>query len=191
MIKQLSATPISISANEMYEALSRGIIDCATHTITNQKTRSLGEVAHNVILDSLGGFVGGSTINLRLSKWDALTADERTAILKNVPQLITESLFAYIDQDTSARKEMEAKGNKFYHLDSDAGAVIKKYREDYVAKDAVEKGTAHGIEHAQQIADEVRALRSKWDKLLEENGRDPATFQKLLWQEVYSKVSVN
>ncbi|MCP5368510.1 MAG: C4-dicarboxylate TRAP transporter substrate-binding protein [Hyphomicrobiales bacterium] len=190
LIKAMGAVPVSISANEMYEALQRGTIDCATHSITNQKTRSLGEVAHNVILNSLGGFMGGSTINIRTDKWAKLTPDERTAILKNVPKLIAEALFAYVNLDISVQKEMEAKGNKFYKADDDLAKFITDFRADYVANKTPAKGKQRGVKNPEKIAATIKELRAKWDKLLADNGRDQESFEKLMWQEIYSKVSV-
>ncbi|WP_373086606.1 C4-dicarboxylate TRAP transporter substrate-binding protein [Sneathiella sp.] len=191
LVKAMGAIPVSISANEMYEALERGTLDCATQAITNQKTRSLGEVAHNVILNSLGGFMGGSFINMRLEKWNELNPSERTVILKNVPKLITEAMFGYIDGDIEVRKEMEAKGNKFYDADPDLAKFIKDFRTDYIKTRAVEKGKERGVKNPQIIADKIVELRAKWDKLLAENGRDRETFERLLWEQVYSKVPVN
>lgn len=191
LVKAMGAVPVSISANEMYEALQRGTIDCATHSITNQKTRSLGEVAHNVILESLGGFMGGSTINIRTDKWESLTPSERTAILKNVPQLIAEAIYAYVQGDVDVQKEMEAKGNKFYAAGPKLAKFIQDFRADYIKTRAPEKGRERGVKDPEAIATKIVELRAKWDGLLAKHGRDQKTFEKLLWDEVYSKVPVN
>ena len=174
----------------MYEALERGIIDCATHSITSQKTRSLGEVAHNIITNSLGGFMGASLINLRTDKWDNLTADEKTAILKNLPKLITTSVFNYVNQDIEVRKEMEAKGNKFYEADPDLAKFITDFRADFIENKVVEKGKSRGIKEPAKILETVQRLTTKWKKLIADNGRTPETLEKLLWQEIYSKIPV-
>lgn len=190
LVKELGATPVSISGGEMYEALSRGLIDCAPHSITNQKTRSLGEVAHYVILDSVGGYFGGSLINLRLDKWEALTPDEKSVMLEHLPHLIATSVYNYVELDKEVRKEMEAKGNKFYPADEELGQFIRDFRKDYIANVTPEKGRERGVKNPVEIAETIHDLRAKWDRLLEENGRDQATFEKLLLDEIYSKVPV-
>jgi len=190
MIKAMGAVPVSISANEMYEALERGTIDCATHSITNQRTRSLGEVAHNVVMNSLGGFMGASLMNMRLDKWKALTPEQRTVILKNIPKLVTDSAMNYINLDIEVRKEMEAKGNKFYKGDKDLADFIVKFRADYLKNTAPKKGAKRGVKNPEKIAKEIHRLRDKWVALLKKHGRDQKTFEKLLWDEIYSKVPV-
>jgi len=191
LIRAMGAVPVSISANEMYEALERGTIDCATHSITNQRTRSLGEVAHYVVLDSLGGFMGGSAINISLAKWKKLTPAERTTILKNVPELVSDAVYNYVKLDIEVQKEMEAKGNKFYNGDADLAKFITDFRSDYLKNKAPAKGKKRGVKDPEKIASSINRLRDKWVALLDKHGRDQKTFEKLLWDEVYSKVPVN
>ncbi|MCP5368509.1 MAG: C4-dicarboxylate TRAP transporter substrate-binding protein [Hyphomicrobiales bacterium] len=190
LIKAMGGIPVSIPANEMYEAMSRGIIACAPHSITNQKTRSMGEVAHYIILNSVGGYFGGSLINLRTEKWDKLTPQERTVMLKHLPALVAASAFNYVRMDETVRKEMEAKGNKFYDADPALGKFIKEFRASYIKDSTPKKGHERGVKDPEGIAKTVNELRAKWDGLLKQHGRDQATFEKLLWDEVYSKVPV-
>ena len=191
MIKAMGAVPVSISANEMYEALERGTIDCATHSLANQRTRSLGEVAHNVVMTSLGGFMGASLMNMRLDKWEKLTPEQRTVILKNIPKLVTDSAMNYVKLDVEVRKEMEAKGNKFYKGDADLEKFVNEFRADYLKEQAPAKGKKRGVKNPEKIAEEILRLRDKWTALFEKHGRDQETIEKLLWDEIYSKVPVN
>ncbi|MCB1440948.1 MAG: hypothetical protein KDJ63_14345, partial [Nitratireductor sp.] len=73
LAKALGAAPVNVSPDEAYEALNAGILDCALHSVAAQKARSYGEVAKYVILDPLGGYLGASTFNLRVEKWNSLT----------------------------------------------------------------------------------------------------------------------
>lgn len=190
LIREMGAVPISMSTNDMYEGLERGTIDCATHSITSQRTRSLGEVADNIVLNSLGGFTGASLFNLRLDKWNELSTDERRAIIKHLPHLVARSVMNYIELDEEVRENMEAKGNKFYFADDDLAAFLSKFRENYI-EFVVAKGKERGVKNPEEIAEKVIALKEKWVALLDEHGRDIETFEKLLWDEIYSRVAVN
>lgn len=187
MSREMGAVPVNVNADEAYEALDRGAIDCAIHSITSQKSRSYGEAAKYVILDPLGGFVGASLFNLRVEKWNALTKAQRDAIVKNIPELVATSLFNYIREDEEVQAEYTKKGTKFYNAAPDLAKFLKDFRESYTPR-AIEKGKQRRVKHPQEIADEIVKLKAKWTKLIAENGRDQATFQKLLWQEVYSKI---
>jgi TRAP-type transport system periplasmic protein len=189
LARALGAVPVNVSPDEGYEALDRGIIDCALHSIAAQKARSYGEAAKFVLLDPLGGFLGAALFDLRIDKWNALTVDQRKAIVTNLPQLVTDSIFNYIHEDEEVVTEYTKKGTKFYKGDAEFGAFIKDFAKKYTAT-AVEKGAKVGVKDPEKIAAELSRLAEKWRGLLEKNGRDPATFKRLLWEEIYAKVDV-
>ncbi|MFG1360940.1 C4-dicarboxylate TRAP transporter substrate-binding protein [Xanthobacter pseudotagetidis] len=189
LARALGAVPVNVSPDEGYEALDRGIIDCALHSIAAQKARSYGEAAKFVLLDPLGGFLGAALFDLRIDKWNALSVDQRKAIVQNLPQLVTDSIFNYIREDEDVVTEYTKKGTKFYKGDAEFGAFVQDFAKKYTAT-AVEKGAKVGVKDPQKIAAELTRLADKWRGLLEKNGRDAATFKRLLWEEVYSKVDV-
>lgn len=191
MIKGFGGVPVGVTTNEMYEALQRGVIDCAIHMLASQKSFSLGETAKYIVTDSLGGFMGGSMLNLRLEKWNQLSLEQRKIIVKHLPKVIATSAFNYLKLDDEVRVEMEGKGNKFYPADPDLAQFIKKFRTDYVDQKIVEKGRERGVKEPEKIKATIMELKAKWTKLLAENGRDQATFEKLLWNEIYSKMDIN
>ncbi|MEP9350680.1 C4-dicarboxylate TRAP transporter substrate-binding protein [Xanthobacter sp. KR7-225] len=189
LARALGAVPVNVSPDEAYEALDRGIIDCALHSIAAQKARSYGEAAKFVILDPLGGFLGAALFDLRIDKWNALTVDQRKAIVDNLPRLVTDSIFNYIREDEEIVQEYTKKGTKFYKADAEFGAFVESFAKKYT-ETAVQKGAKVGVKDPQKIADELTRLANKWRALLEKNGKDPETFKRLLWEEIYSKIDV-
>lgn len=187
LARAMDAIPVNVNATEAHQAVDRGTIDCAMHTITAQRSYSYGDVAKNVILNPVGGYLGGSMFNLRLEKWKSLTKAQRDAIVKNQPELVASAVFNYLRLDDEVMSLYKDKGTNFYNADSDLGNFIAEFPTKYMPT-AIEKGKKRGVKHAEQIAKEFQRLRAKWKALLEANGRDKATFQRLLWQEIYSKI---
>lgn len=187
LARSLGAVPVNVSPDEAYEALDRGILECALHSIAAQKARSYGEAAKFVILDPLGGFIGASTFNLRIPKWNDLTPDQRKAITGNLAQLVTGAIFNYIKEDQDVIEEYTKTGTKFYHADPEFAAFIEEFKKEY-RPTVIEKGREFGLKDPEGIADAFDRLAAKWRKLLDENGTDPETYQKLLDQEIFSKI---
>ncbi|KZY41928.1 hypothetical protein A3731_11705 [Roseovarius sp. HI0049] len=186
----LGATPVNVSPDEAYEALDRGILDCALHSVAAQKARSYGEAAKYVILDPLGGFFGASTMNMRIEKWNSLTPDQRKAVTGNLAELVTGAIFNYLKEDEDVIDEYTETGTKFYHAEPEFAEFVANFAQDYQDQ-AVAKGEEKGIAHPQEIADEISRLREKWTKLLEENGTDRETYQRLLEEEIFSKIETD
>lgn len=190
LVKGMGAVPVGVVTGEMYEALQRGVLDCATHMVASQQSLSLGEVANYVIMNSLGGFMGGSIFNVRLEKWAELSEEQRGILAKHMPKMITKAGFNYIELDKKVQKDMEAKGNEFYDADEDLAEFIKNFRKDYVANHAVEKGHERGVKNPEELKEKIISLKEKWAKVLDKEGRDAATFERLLWERVYSKMDL-
>lgn len=189
LARALGATPINVSPDEAYEALDRGILDCALHSVAAQKARSYGEAAKFVILDPLGGFVGASTMNLRIDKWNDMTPDMRRAITGNLAEMVTGAIFNYLAEDEAVIEEYTKTGTKFYHADPAFAEFVTNFAQGY-QQQAIEAGKEKGIAHPEEIASEISRLHEKWSKLLEENGRDRETYQRLLDEEIFSKIDV-
>ena len=189
LARAMGATPVNVSPDEAYEALDRGILDCALHSVAAQKARSYGEAAKFVILDPLGGYIGASTMNLRIDKWNGLTVDQRKAITGNLAEMVTGAIFNYIAEDESVIEEYTKSGTKFYHADPEFGEFVANFASTY-EENAIENGKAKGVAHPEEIAKEIKRLRDKWRILLKENGRDRETFQRLLDEEIFSKINV-
>lgn len=188
LLRAIGATPFNVSSNELYEAVDRGTLDCATGPLNWQKVNSLGEVAKNVVTEPLGSFLGGATFAMRIDKWKSLKPNEQASILRHSADIVSGATFNYIDEDIAVRKEYEPKGTKFYPADKDLHDAIKKFQQDYSDKIA-EEGRKRGVKDPQTIAKTVFELKAKWEKLIAaRKDWDRDSYSKLLWDEVYSKV---
>lgn len=190
LIEGLGAVPVKTSSGEMYEALERGILDCTIHTISNQRTRSLNEVAPYVIDHPFGGFVGGSVLNMRVEKWGELTSEQQTSIVNGLPQVVAAIVLEHQNVDAEVREEMSGRGTEFYAPDAELAAYIDNSRKTF-ADNAYAIGERRGIENAREIAGQLIALREEWIALLDEKGRDREAFESLLAERVFSKMPVD
>lgn len=190
LARSLGATPLNVSPDEATEALERGILDCALHSVAAQKARSYGDSAKWVILDPLGGFVGASTFNLRIPKWNSLSPMQRAAIRDNLAEMATDALFNYFEDDQAIIEEYTATGTTFYHAEPEFAEHVARFTEEYMPI-AIEKGHAIGLSDPEGLATALLELTERWQALLDEHGRDRETFQALLHSEVFSRIDVD
>ena len=188
MLRTLGAAPFNVSSNELYEALDRGTLDCASAALNWQRIRSLGEVAKNVIVDpGLGSFLGACTFCLRQEKWAELTQTEKDAILKHMPDVVAKATFNYIEDDIAVRKEYEEKGNNFYSADQDLKDAINAFKDNF-RTEIVNYGKERNVPNPEGIAETAFKLIEKWEKLIGDKEWTRESYAQLLYDEVYSKV---
>jgi TRAP-type C4-dicarboxylate transport system substrate-binding protein len=189
MVRAIGAVPFNISSNEIYEAMERGTLDCAGAALSWQRIRSLSEVAKYVVMEPhLGAYMGGCMFCLRQDKWEALTDKEKGIMLKYLPDIVSKSTIAYIEDDNSAVETYSKTGTKFYDAGPELAKAIQGYKDQF-RHEIVAYGKERGIKDPQAIADASFRLIDKWTKII--NSRDDwdrESYAKVLYDEVYSKI---
>ena len=98
----VGATGVNVPSSEMYETLSRGIIDAAIYSIGGLKTHGLADAANQVVTLNLGSFRGGDLYALNLDTWLKLKTEQRAAIFKALPVAIVRTVDEYHKGDKDA-----------------------------------------------------------------------------------------
>src|SRR3546814_12360090 len=81
----VGATGVNVPSSEMYEALSRGILDAAMYAVGGLKTHGLADVAKQVVMLNLGSFRDGNLYSFNRDTWTKLTTAQRDAVFKAIP----------------------------------------------------------------------------------------------------------
>src|SRR3546814_12677505 len=74
----VGATGVNIPSSEMYEALSRGILDAASYAGGGLKTPGLADVVEQVIMLNPGSFRAGRRYSSNQEAWSDLTPERTT-----------------------------------------------------------------------------------------------------------------
>ena len=79
-IEGLGAAPATVAFNELYSALSTGVVDGAEQPIVNYQSNAFNEVAPYMILD--GHTFGACMVLITDSAWDKLTPAQQEAVME-------------------------------------------------------------------------------------------------------------
>src|SRR5690606_15806168 len=103
------ATPVTITSSEVYEALERGIADCTIASAAWLTSYNLKDVVESVIDLPTGSYFNAGLFNMNKRRLESLTDAEKQAILRNLPKLVVDALFAYdAEGEESLRQAVEA-----------------------------------------------------------------------------------
>jgi TRAP-type C4-dicarboxylate transport system substrate-binding protein len=78
LVEGLGASPTVVDLNELYYALSTGVVDAAEQPIANYKSNAFPEVANNLILD--GHTLGAVQVIMTDDAWNSLTEAQQEAV---------------------------------------------------------------------------------------------------------------
>jgi TRAP-type transport system periplasmic protein len=186
----VGATGVNIPTSEMYESLSRGIIDAAIYAVGGLKTHGLADTATQVVTLNLGSFRAGNLYSFNRDTWSKLTTEQRTAVFKALPVAIVRTINAYHEGDKDALAVGKQKNIPILQPD----ASLVKARQDFVEKDIpviiANANKKLGISDASDFIAKYRELYAKYEKLVTPIESDPAKLSDLLYKEVYAKLDV-
>lgn len=185
--KSVGATGVNVPSSEMYETLSRGIIDAAVYAVGGLKTHGLADTAGQVVLLNLGSFRSGNLYSINLDTWSKMTTPQRAGILKAIPVAVVKTVNEYHAGDKAALEL--AKEKKVPVVQPDPALLAA--RKDFVEKDLpgiVEAAKKKGIENAQEFVDKYKQLLAKYEKLIGPIENDPKKLSDMFYNEVYAKL---
>lgn len=188
MMKELGATPVSITSSEIYEAMQRGQADCTVGSAAWLTSYSLKDVVTAILDVPLGTYHGALVYNMNMKTWRSLSSDERKAIIKAMPGLVSRIVHAYNDDSNAAIDAAKSGGGvEILAPGADLVARLDAHRKSEKAR-VVAKAEEAGVDDAEGMIDQLLALRDKWKGIVAETGDDPKKYEQALWDHVYSKL---
>lgn len=183
----VGATGVNVPSSEMYETLSRGIIDAAIYAVGGLKTHGLADAASQVVMLNLGSFRAGDLYSFNLDTWAKLTTEQRAAIFKALPPAIVRTVNEYHKGDQEALAL--AKEKKIEIAQPDPG--LAKARQEFVERDLpgiIDAASKKGVSDAAAFVAKYKELLAKYEKLIAPVESDPAKLSDILYTEVYAKL---
>lgn len=186
--ESIGAVGVNIPTSEMYEGMSRGILNGALYAVGGLKSLGVGDVAHQVIMLKTGSFRALALFSFNHDKWAKFTPEERVAIFKAASKAVVTTVNAYHHTDDVGLEL--ARQKHIAVVEPDPGLV--KLRDDFVEHD-INNVVAHakeklGIDDAAEFVANYRTLYAKYAKLIAPVKNQPDQVADILYREVYAKL---
>jgi TRAP-type C4-dicarboxylate transport system substrate-binding protein len=119
MVKALGGIPVSMAMAEVYEALSKGVVDATFSPIEALKGWKQAEVVdYSIEIDGVA-YSSAMYIGMNSHKWNSLPQDIKETIEEINQEWITKSGDAWKSSDEEGREYTIAQGNKIIKLDKE------------------------------------------------------------------------
>lgn len=170
--EHFGGTQVSVPANEIYESVSQGIVDCAMNSISELTGYQLYEVIDTATIGFLGGvFAGVDPHNVNRETWQGLSEEHRRALLEasargvaaataNYYRVSAENIEGAADMGVEIiRADQEMIDANYAFVQHDISVIERQFTEEYGVQDANNK-----IENVRTIIDRWRIMIDDWDK---------------------------
>ena len=163
----LSAVGVSLSGNEIFEAVSQGTIDGAMNAPSELTSIRLIDVATDVTTDMPGGTVHGlDLMSVNRDFWRGLTDAQRRAYMDAAALANAAATWKFADDVASNLEMAREEGITVSEASEEAKATSEQVIEDDLGSIAEIARDTHGIEEAEEKIARFRELVAKWEGLL-------------------------
>jgi len=186
----IGAAPVTMSGNEMLEALSQGVLDCIILSVPDVYNFGMGGAITDITVDVPGGVYVASVSNMNRDSWQSLSEEQKAAALRAAAAGSAKSLILYQQGEEKVLADVQAKGVKVHQPSADlveaTAAFAAQDPETLVAYYA----DTHGVTRGTEMVEELQGVVEKWSGLIPA-GMTEQQLADLLWQEIYSKVDLS
>lgn len=186
-VTALGGTPVNVTSGEMYEALQRGQVDCTLINVPALTNYSLLEVAKYVIDLPVGTFHGGHVFNMNTNVWAKRSAEEKAAMLGNVPQALANLVEGAIRENTNARQKATEAGVTFVPADPSLVAALTEFQKNELTRVA-DLARSRGLADPAPIFAEFQQVIAKWEGIVAETGTDWNAYAARIQSEVFDNL---
>lgn len=189
--QDMGAVAMSITPNEIFEAMSQGTLDGAMVPVSELTNLRLVDVVKHITLDApMGTYHGMEILNMNRNTWRSLTDAQRRAVLDSAAlgsAVISQRYLGDIDRNFAEAKK---KNIQVHRAAPDLVAKSKAFAESDLARVAASAEKEYGIKDAAAKAARFRQLVQKWEKLIpaDIDKADPKVLADIYLREIYSKI---
>lgn len=186
--EHFGAIAVQIPANEAYEALSQGVIDCSMASLPELTNFRLMEVVNSITLGIPGNVWGGTAAgNINLDTWKSLSADERALMLQEAAGLAAGITWNYHAAHTENLGSAKTEGKSVIEPDADFVSAARDFvREDMKLVADLYKQN-YKIDDAEDTQAQFAEILGRWTELTK-GIEDRKALGELYWTEIFSKL---
>lgn len=188
---EMGGSSLSLTINEIYEAMDQGIIDCNIQSAPEIINLGLTEVVTDITMTIPGGLyaaVGGASVNRDV--WQGLSEDQRKAMLRAGQYLSAQIAWEYERMEAEALKQVQDQGGRLHEPSQELMDVTRAFVEKDLASIVSYYGERHKVQRAEEMLTIFRELLDKWVDLVQDV-ESAEQLADLYWEEVASSVDVS
>ena len=186
--EHFGATGIQMPANEVFEGLSQGVLDCAMLSAPELTTYSLKDVVSDVTLGVPGGIYAGAAVgNMNINSWRGLTDEQRAAMLWGANVLSADISWNYHEQEAENLDMARERGIEVHEASDAFREEIRAYVRDDLEKVAQVFAAEYGVSDPQAIIDDFMPVLERWYGLVADV-ETREELRALFWDQIYARV---
>ena len=185
----IGARAVTVSGNEMLEALSQGIVDCVLLSVPDVFNFGLGDLVTDITEGAPGGVFVTSAAQMNRDTWLSLNPLQRETIMKaaGAGAAATSMRYQALLDDVRAKSAAGEIKTKLHQAAPSLSNATKAFVEEDVASLVTSYAETYGVTDGDQIVETIKARIAEWRTKLADVTTEEELAQ-LYWDEIYAKI---
>jgi TRAP-type C4-dicarboxylate transport system substrate-binding protein len=184
--QSMGAAPVTLSANEMLEALSQGIVDCIALSSPEILNYGLGDTITDLTMAVPGG-VFPFSFQVNANTWKGLTTERRAVMLRAMAKGAAATSYTYLEAANDGLGFVTKKGAKFHEASPELLKASQEFIEEDVNTLIAQYEKQYKLGNAGDMIATFRPILEKWVGLVQDvESLDDLT--DLYWKHLMSKI---
>ncbi|SFR68149.1 TRAP-type C4-dicarboxylate transport system, substrate-binding protein [Marinobacter daqiaonensis] len=185
------ASGVSLSGNEVYEALEQGVVDCTIQSNPELGNFGLKDVVTDITVGVPGGVFSGGSLSVGLAPWRDLSTEHREDLLKAASHLMADMTWRYQVYGDRDFEEARESGVNIHEPSEELVQASRSFVEQDIKEIARNYTEQYGMTNADDKIETLRPIVEKWVRLMDTADlSDSEDLANLYWEEILSKVDV-
>lgn len=190
-VEHFGGVQVALAANEMYEAMAQGVVDCAILAVNDLTGYQMAAVVKNVTLGVPGGvFSGVDPLNINREVWQGLTDDQRRVLFEGAARGMAEATARLFANARDTATEAPSLGVTVHEPSAELVEQSAAFIEGDVDVLKQQFSNQFGVQDIDAKVEEITRLIEKWKGLTANWDGTSESLAKLYWDEVYARIDL-
>ncbi|MBA1148175.1 C4-dicarboxylate TRAP transporter substrate-binding protein [Ectothiorhodospiraceae bacterium WFHF3C12] len=186
----MDASPVSMTGNEMYEALDQGVVDCVVVSAPEIHNFNMLDVVTDLTMAVPGGIFTSATVNVNERVWDGLDENARRALLRGSAEMAAMGAFRYHALEGEVMDKAREAGVAIHKPSDELVKQTRRFIRNDLDTMAETYQQKYGVKRGEEMLADLREILDKWVALVQDVDNADELAQ-LYWDEIHSRVDVS
>lgn len=183
--ENLGAVPVTLSANEMREAIGQGIVDCVALSSIEVQNFGLTELVTDITMTVPGGVFPFSAFQTNRDLWQSLSDEQRGYLIRGAAEGAAAISWIYYEQAEETFELLRGLGTRFHTADDNLVAASGRFIEGDMEALVKQYQSRYGLDRAAEMLEEFQPILATWvERVADVNSQEELA--ALYWEHIMS-----
>ena len=183
----MDASPVTMSANEMREAISQGIVDCIALSSPEIQNYGLAELVSDLTMAVPGGVFPFASFQTNGDLWQSLSDQERETLIKGAAEGNAAISWTYVETAQESLDMVREQGAELHEAEEPLARATRNFIRKDMDTLASQYEDRYSLDNAGTTLEEFKPILEAWVERVNQV-ESQEELAEMYWKHIFSKL---